>query len=118
MTDPLIEFSIALSATALVTSCGAILFLVRTVARVQALQDQFARLPVSRIESLATAQAELADTMEALANRVKMQRVRNAANHVPDQAPSSIPDPHRDPDGWRKAMNAKLALARLNGSSQ
>lgn len=112
------EFSIALGAIALVISIATALFLARTVVRVQALQDRYARLPVSRIESLATAQAELAETMEALANRVKMQRVRNAANHVPDLAPSSIPDPHRDPDGWRKAMNAKLALARINGSSQ
>lgn len=111
------EFSIASSVIALVISIVATLVAARTASRVQALRDRFARLPVSRLESLATAQAELAETMEALANRVKMQRVRNAANHVPDLAQSSVPDPHRDPDGWRKAMNAKLALGKLNGGN-
>lgn len=51
---------------------------------------------------------ELETTLEVLANRVKMMRVRTAANHVKDQP--TEPDPYKDPEAWRKAMNLKLRM--------
>lgn len=111
------EFSIALTVIALAISCVAALLTARTAVRVQALQDQFARFKRSDTESLQLQLQELTETVTQLANRVKMQRVRNAINHVPDKPSSDLPDPHRDPDAWRKAMNAKLALTKINGGS-
>lgn len=106
------EFSIACSAIACLISLVAALSGVRTAARLRALQDQLLRLPVSKLESLAASQQELADTMEQLANRVKMQRVRTAANHVKDDG---APDPHKDPERWRAWMNGRIARSKVGG---
>lgn len=110
-------FSIALTVTALVISLAAALLTARIAVRVQALRDQFARFKRSDTESLQQQLSELHETVAQLANRVKMMKVRNAINHVGDKPSSDLPDPHRDPDGWRRAMNAKLSLAKLNGGS-
>lgn len=111
------EFSIALTAIGFATWLALTLFVARTAAHVRELRDQFARFKRSDTESLQLQLRELSETVEQLANRVKMQRVRNAINHVPDKPSTDLPDPHKDPDGWRRAMNAKLALAKLNGGS-
>lgn len=60
----------------------------------------------SAVRLLTTSQAESAELLEALANKVKMQRVRNVVAH--GAGSKSMPDPYRDPDGWRKAMNARI----------
>lgn len=106
-------FSIALSVVALVFSLLTGLLLARVASRVQELRDLVARLPVSRLESLAASQAELAETMEQLANRVKMQRVRNAANHATGVR-SGEPDARTDPEGWRAWKNAQLRTGVVN----
>ena len=58
-------------------------------------------------ESLEAMQLEL----ERLANRVKMQRVRNVTEHGRTPA-GEMPDPYREPNEWRAAMNRKLAQSR------
>lgn len=104
------DFSFALSVTACFLSIGAVFLSVRTAALMRELQDQPQRLSESRLVSLETSLAEQADALQAVANRVKMQKVRNAANHVHDRDDKQTPDPYRDPDGWRKAMNKSLAM--------
>lgn len=68
----------------------------------------------SRVESLEQSVADSQSTLEQLANRVKMMKVRNAVNHVPDR---SSPDPYRDPNAWRAEMNRKLAFGKLPGTN-
>lgn len=70
------------------------------------------RLCISRIQSLTESQDELRLELERLANRVKMQRVRNVTEHG-QRLTGEFPDPHSDPEGWRKAMNRKLAMNRI-----
>jgi hypothetical protein len=65
------------------------------------------------VQSLQTSLEETQSALEHLANRVKMQRVRNATDHATGNGKAKLgadglPDPYTDPDGWRKAMNAKL----------
>jgi hypothetical protein len=61
-----------------------------------------------RIESLLTSRDGMVVALDALAQRVKMQRVRAATDHAIGSK-SDMPDPYKDPDGWRAAMNAKIA---------
>lgn len=65
----------------------------------------------SRIESLMNSRDEITAALDALAQRVKMQRVRNATDHA--TGPRAIPDPYKDPDGWRAAVNSQLARGKL-----
>jgi hypothetical protein len=79
---------------------------------VQELRDRPESSQVSRIKSLETSLAETNDALAAVANRVKMMRVRSAANHTADRDDS--PDPYKDPDRWRQSINKQIALGRLN----
>lgn len=110
-------FFIALSVVALLLSLAACLCVAAVAA---ALRESRAVLPsslASRVNSLETSLAEQADTLTTLANRVKMQRVRTAANHV-QRAEESAPDPFKNPDEWRKMTNRQLALSHLRGKPQ
>jgi len=106
------DFSFALSATAFFLSILAAIFAALTAIRVRELQDALQRLPVSRLKSLETSLADTQDALTEVANRVKMMKVRNAASHSDPKA-GALPDPYKDPDGWRKAMNSRLSAARL-----
>jgi hypothetical protein len=64
----------------------------------------------SRVQSLEQSVEDTRLTLEQLANRVKMMRVRNAVNHTTDK---TDPDPYRDPNAWRTEMNRKLAQRRI-----
>jgi hypothetical protein len=75
------------------------------------------RLNTSRIQSLTESHELSVDELKNLANRVKMQRVRNATDHATNSKSDGEPDPIRDPDRWRAWMNRKIAMARLNGST-
>jgi hypothetical protein len=66
----------------------------------------------SRVQSLETSSNEWTEELRLLANRVKMQRVRTAVAHT-DAQPGKLPDPYKDPDGWRNAMNKRLAASKL-----
>lgn len=55
----------------------------------------------------------LAQELERLANRVKMQRVRNVTEHGRARpGDGAMPDPMTQPNEWRTAMNRKLAEAK------
>lgn len=110
--------------TVLSIACSVIAFLVSILAgwsavqsarQLRALQERWKGSPASRITSLETALSETQDALETLANRVKMQRVRNAANHIGEKSArtNADPDPYREPDRWRDWMNGKLARARV-----
>lgn len=107
-------FSSAALAGTFVLCLICLFWLVRLAARVSELQDASQFSKASRVASLEERLTETEETLSGLANRVKMMRVRSAVNHVPDKAaPNGLPDPHRDPDGWRRAMNTRLAQSKL-----
>lgn len=85
----------------------AVSFAARSAIRVRELQDMLTRSPLSRVQSLETSLTDMQGALTEVANRVKMMKVRNAATHVPEK--SSEPDPYKDPDGWRRSMNRRLA---------
>lgn len=87
--------------------CAAVsVWSVRAARHVVASQAAKLRSVESAVRLLTTSQQETSELLEALANKVKMQRVRNVVAH--GAGSKSMPDPYRDPDGWRKAMNAKI----------
>lgn len=116
------EFLLVLAATSCLISIAAASSVVRLAARVRELRDQltqsqrFSPDSVSkRVDSFESKLEELTVTVGEVAQRVKMQRVRAAANHATGERgrPDGEPDPHTDPDGWRAWMNDRLARARL-----
>lgn len=113
MWNILVGFSGALAATALVLSIIALRSAARAAA--QAPDSLAARLSSteSGMRSLRGALDETQSALEEVANRVKMQRVRTAANHVKEP---SEPDPYKNPEEWRKAMNSRLARQKLGGT--
>lgn len=114
----LTNFSIVLAATSFFLSVLTALSVVRVARAATELQDRLNSLPNSPSASLAKRVNELEDEVLNLANRVKMIKVRRAADHVRDDAPrDGMPDPHKDPDGWRKAMNLRIAQGRIGGVS-
>jgi len=68
----------------------------------------------SRIESLQESVDGLQTELERLANKVKMQRVRNVTEHQPTarSRPGDEPDPYKNPDEWRTWINDKMARNR------
>jgi hypothetical protein len=104
-------FFYALSVTACGASIAALWFSVRNAKVASELQARSPRLLLSRIESLELSAEELRQALTDLANRVKMQRVRNVVTH--GQANDGEPDPYKNPDAWRKAMNRRLSSTKL-----
>jgi hypothetical protein len=110
---------IALLATVAVLSCGAALLTAKLAVRMQDLRDRLARFEARPIASdspsasLSARLDELEQTVEVLANRVKMQKVRNAALHAERAGKDDLPDPYKEPDRWREAVNKRLASAKL-----
>jgi len=98
-----------LSVVAFFLSLAGLLFSARSAIRVQELRDRLAVLPLSRLNSLETSLADTQDALAEVANRVKMMKVRNASSHV--RGNNADPDPHTDPDAWRRVMNSKLSIA-------
>lgn len=113
------DISSVLSALSFILSVVAVISVARTVTVVQELRELLRRSPQSRIASLETSRDEMQLELLNLANRLKMIKVRRAADHVrdDDDEKPKFPDPHRDPDGWRKAMNLDLAKRRIGGVS-
>jgi len=104
-----------LSVSACIGSILAMIYAVKAAKAVRELLERQPPLNESRLKSLETSLAEQADALLEVANRVKMQKVRNAASHVTSKPLDAMPDPYTDPDGWRKAMNRKMATAKING---
>lgn len=69
--------------------------------------------PESRWQSLTESINELSETQSLLANKLKMMKVRGAATHTDGAGSHGLPDPYRDPDAWRKAMNERIAQQRI-----
>lgn len=65
----------------------------------------------SRIESLEGSRDEQVTAMTDLANRLKMIRVRSAANHA--SKPDGDPDPYKEPERWRTVMNERLTRSKI-----
>jgi hypothetical protein len=85
------------------------IFAARIAIRARDSQLELPRSLASRIKSLEQSVEETQSALTDVANRVKMMRVRNAANHVGNGAA----DPYQNPDKWRAEMNRKLAFSKL-----
>lgn len=108
-------FSALTAAICVLCLVGCVL-VVRNATRVTESQAQGLRSLPSRIESLQESQKLMADELEHLAQRVKMQRVRNATDHATkSKSAGDLPDAYTNPDEWRAAMNRKLAMQRIGG---
>lgn len=106
----------ALTAVICVICLSGCVLIVRNAVRDMGSQGQVLRSLPSRIESLQESQRLMADELEHLAQRVKMQRVRNATDHATkSKSAGDLPDAYTNPDEWRAAMNRKLAMQRLGG---
>ena len=68
----------------------------------------------SRLALIERSHNGLAEVVTELANRVKMMKVRSAVRH--GSSSTELPDPHTDPNGWRKAMNLRIAERKLSGT--
>lgn len=107
-------FFVALSALLATGSMLAALSAVRIARAAAASAAASSRLPESALQSLRESIRELGDTQLELANRIKMMKVRNASSHTDDRPKNgALPDPYKDPDAWRAAVNAKLARQRV-----
>lgn len=81
----------------------------RNVAHTMASQLALLRSLASKTASIEQCQAETSEALTVLANRVKMQRVRTAANHVSDQtnADESVKDALRRKAGLTAGQPAR-----------
>lgn len=101
-----LDISSVLSAAVAFLSAGAALSAARNAIRERESLRRQVDSCESLLRSLRISLDEQASTLETLANRVKMQRVRTAATHATSD---SEPDPYQNPDAWRKRMNAQLS---------
>lgn len=70
----------------------------------------------SRIASLEDSVSEWSQLTKDVANSVKMMKVRRmTAGPSSSGQPGDLPDPYKDPEGWRAAMNRRITAQRLNG---
>jgi hypothetical protein len=67
-----------------------------------------------KLQSAEDLLAEHTQAITDLTNRLKMMKVRSASSHA-TRSDNELPDPYRDPDGWRRAMNTRLAMNKVNG---
>jgi hypothetical protein len=110
-------FFIASSVAALLLSLLACLCVAVIAARLRASLEVLPSSLASRVSSLETSRDEQAETLTTLANRVKMQRVRQAVNHVRSAEDSGNPDPYTNPDAWRRETNKQIAMKHLRSNS-
>lgn len=107
---------IAISCASSVTVSALLAWLIaRRVVRDAASSVAKARSVVSRTESCEASVSELADLVRDLSNQLKMQRVRRAGlEHATSNGQdNSLPDPVKDPEGWRKQMNRRIGRAKV-----
>lgn len=104
----------ALSAVAAMFSLILSTYAVRSAARAAESRPMNLRSVESRQQSMQALLDEHSQLLTDLANSLKMIKTRNAAR-LGSKSDNGLPDPYREPDAWRKAANAKLALNKLNG---
>lgn len=92
----------------------------RTVQENSASLEAEVRLNASRVRSLTESHTLTVEELQNLANRVKMQRVRNATDHATRKSgpAGDMPDPYTAPDEWRAAMTKRLAEAKIAGGKR
>lgn len=103
-----------LSASACIASLTAVFYAARIATRLRELQRTLKPLPLSRLQLIETSVNEITTELQAVANSLKMQRVRAATTHA--TAKKIDPDPYTQPDEWRKMMNSRLAQQKMGGS--
>lgn len=107
-------FLLVSSALLALGSLLAALFAVRIARAAAELAEANTRLPESALQSLRESIQEHGDMLLALANRVKMMKVRSASSHTDAPAKNgALPDPYKNPDEWRKAMNERIARNKI-----
>jgi Mg2+ and Co2+ transporter CorA len=104
-------FFSALSAAVAFLSALAALHHARSARHASALPLEKALSCESRVLLIERSLNDQQEVLTELANRVKMMKVRSAVRHgtMNDEAP----DPYKNPDAWRKAMNLELAKGRI-----
>ena len=105
-----------LSALSFILSIAACLFAARRATQGPELQARWKSSTDLRLASLETSRDELSQTLADLANRVKMMRVRTTIAH-PGKTDGAFPDPYKDPEAWRKAMNSRIVAAKFGNRS-
>lgn len=109
----IVTLSVAV-AFACLASLGALLLAARTAAAVRALPDLLTCSTESRLRSLEDSMAEALEVTRDTANKLKMQRVRTANSHATSASSrSALPDPYKEPEKWREAVNRRLSAAKL-----
>ena len=104
----------ALIAVCAICSLPMAWFAVRIARHVAELPHQRLRSCESKLQSVELLVSEHTTAIEDMANRIKMMKVRSATAHG-SKSDTGMPDPYRDPEAWRKAMNQRIANNRLNG---
>jgi uncharacterized protein YlxW (UPF0749 family) len=89
-------------------------FVVRNASHVTESQEAAKPSVERRLELLSESLKSTQDELEHLAQKVKMQRVRNATDHATrtnggGSGRNGEPDPYSQPDEWRRMMEDKLA---------
>lgn len=102
-----------LSAAVSILSALAAFSHAQRAARASALPLEKALSVESRLLLVERSLNDASEVLTELANRVKMMKVRGSLRHIEDKP--SEPDPYKDPDGWRKMMNRRLAMNKLQG---
>jgi len=106
-----------LSATAFGLSLLAASYTARIAAAVRDLPLERLRSIESQTRLLESSVSEWSEITTALSNTLKTMRVRRAGvEHAAEKKNgNAMPDPYTDPDGWRKAMNKRIALKQFTG---
>lgn len=110
-----LDFFSVLSALICTLCVPVAIYAARRAIQVSASQEPRWRSAVSQLQLLKDSLDETQNTLTDLANRVKMQRVRTTIAH--GQRDPAAPDPYKDPEGWRKMMNAQIAANKFRSPS-
>lgn len=101
------------TAICLLCSLGALLFAARAVRLAMELRQHWQQSATSSGAALSQRMDEAEETLKVIANRLKMMKVRGAANHV-RRDNGDEPDPRSDPEGWRAWKNSQLRAGQFN----
>lgn len=111
------DFFSALSAALAMLSAILAIFAARSAKRVAGSLPARLRSIESRTESLESSVSEWSQLTTDVANSVKMMKVRRAtAGPSSSGRQDELPDPYKDPDGWRSAMNRRIGQQRFNST--
>jgi len=105
--------SIVLTVIALLCSSLALFWSVRSVIHGRELRRSWQACKPLQNELLDTRLTECEESIRLLANRVKMQKVRNAITHA-DRDKGGEPDAQSNPEAWRAWKNSQLRAGVFN----